>query len=600
MSRRVTRVTVLILTLLAGASAAVAQSRDLSVEEMRTERRVALVIGNGAYPMAGLRNPVNDARAVTATLKALRFDVLAYENLNEKDMRRAIDAFGDRLRGSGVGFFYYSGHGLQVRGRNYLVPVDAKLGAEADVEYESVDVGRALAKMESGKNRLNIVVLDACRNNPFEKAWARSAGPGGLAQVTPPTGTFIAYATMPGRVASDGPGTNGLYTSELLKAMREPGLTLEGVFKRAGGAVAQATKRAQEPQFWSSVYGDFMFTLPAAGTKVAAVPPPVEPPRLQGREEIRQEFGTLALSARLADVDVWVGDQKVWTSRPGAAYVLSNVPAGTHRIVAKKPGHREWEREVQVAANQRAEVVIDIEPLRAEPPKVLTTEDGAEMVLVPAGEFTMGSNEYDDEKPPRRVYLDAFHIDKYEVTNAQYRRFVQATNRAAPSWYWNDPKFNGSTQPVVGVSWHDAAAYCGWAGKRLPTEAEWEKAARGTDGRKYPWGEAWDASRANSDDSKLGRTAPVGSYATGASPYGAQGMAGNVWEWVADWYAADYYQRSPERNPKGPESGQYRVVRGGSWVSAPLNLRASGRLNLSTSPDARGYYVGFRCARGLP
>jgi iron(II)-dependent oxidoreductase len=195
------------------------------------------------------------------------------------------------------------------------------------------------------------------------------------------------------------------------------------------------------------------------------------------------------------------------------------------------------------------------------------------------------------------VYLDAYHIDKYEVTNAEYRRFVDATGRAAPT-FWNDARFNGPTQPVIGVTWHDADAYCRWAGKRLPTEAEWEKAARGTDGRKYSWGEQWDPSRANSTESRLGRTAPLGTYPTGVSSYGAHDMAGNVWEWVADWYNKDYYQSSPQRNPKGPNSGTTRVLRGGSWYSDPFALRAAERND--EPADRRLDRVGVRCARGTP
>jgi iron(II)-dependent oxidoreductase len=216
------------------------------------------------------------------------------------------------------------------------------------------------------------------------------------------------------------------------------------------------------------------------------------------------------------------------------------------------------------------------------------------MVIVPAGEFTMGSNDSADEKPPHRVYLDAFFIDKYPTTNAFYERFMDATGRAAPL-SWNDSSFNAPQQPVVGVSWDDADAYCRWAGKRLPTEAEWEKAARGTDGRKYPWGEQWEASRANSTESKFNRTTPVGSYPSGVSPYGAYDMAGNAWEWVADWYLSDYYQRSPGRNPIGPDSGSRRVLRGGSWNDFPFLLRATYRL--SYTPVNRNDYVGFRCAK---
>jgi iron(II)-dependent oxidoreductase len=219
------------------------------------------------------------------------------------------------------------------------------------------------------------------------------------------------------------------------------------------------------------------------------------------------------------------------------------------------------------------------------------------MVLVPAGEFWMGSEEDDDEKPRHRVYLDAYYIDKYAVTNILYERFMSAANRGTPL-FWDDSKFNGPSQPVVGVTWHDADAYCKWAGKRLPTEAEWEKAARGTDGRKYPWGDQWDPSRANSAESKLGKSTPVGSYPGGASPYGALDMTGNVWHWVADWYDKDYYKHGPETNPRGAESGQSRVLRGGAWYLNPIYLRSAYRF--SWPPHLRNGHYGFRCAKGLP
>ncbi len=229
-------------------------------------------------------------------------------------------------------------------------------------------------------------------------------------------------------------------------------------------------------------------------------------------------------------------------------------------------------------------------------PQHIKGQDGGEMVRVPAGEFWMGSDESaPDQTPKHRVYLDTFSIDQYETTNVLYKRFMDATGRAAPA-YWSDSNFNGSSQPVVGVSWDDADAYCKWAGKRLPTEAEWEKAARGTDGRDYPWGNQWESFRANSLESKPGKPTPVGSYPEGVSPYGAHDMAGNASEWVADWYDENYYKTSPARNPQGPGSGEERGLHRGSWIDRLIGLRAAYRQ--SAPPDNRDDWIGFRCARG--
>jgi formylglycine-generating enzyme required for sulfatase activity/serine/threonine protein kinase len=220
--------------------------------------------------------------------------------------------------------------------------------------------------------------------------------------------------------------------------------------------------------------------------------------------------------------------------------------------------------------------------------------DGMLMVYVPAGEFEMGSNTGDsDEQPVHTVYLDAYWIDQTEVTNGQYQRCVQA-GQCEPSEYRNDRDFNGELQPVVGVDWFNARAYCEWAGAQLPSEAQWEKAARGTDGRTYPWGNAQPNSNLLNFYRNIGKTVAVGSYPAGASPYGALDLAGNVWEWVADWYAEGYYATSPARNPKGPSSGEYRVLRGGSWDGDPLSVRASFRYRSTPTISFNG--IGFRCS----
>ena len=221
-------------------------------------------------------------------------------------------------------------------------------------------------------------------------------------------------------------------------------------------------------------------------------------------------------------------------------------------------------------------------------------KDGAEMVYVPAGEFLMGSRAgegYSNEQPQHKVYLDAYWIYKHDVSVQQYRRFSMATGCEMPDpprWGWKDD------HPVVNVTWEDAKAYCEWAGVALPTEAQWEKAARGTDGQIYPLGKGWGAMDANWRESESGRTTPMGSYPGGASPYGCQEMAGNVCQWCADWYDESYYLVSPDRNPTGPATGAFRVLRGGSWFVSPEYCRSAYRYG-GSPPSSRDNCSGFRC-----
>ena len=236
-----------------------------------TGRRLALVIGNGAYRDAPLRNPVNDARALAGSLSALGFEVMKGENLGQRDMTRLIARFGERLAGQDVGMFFFAGHGIQMRGKNYLIPVDAQIASENSVRAEAVDVDDVLDQLSSSP--LNVVILDACRNNPFERRFRSLSS--GLAQMDAPKGTLIAYATAPGKVAQDGEGANSTYTTALLRVLAEPGLPVEAVFKRVRSEVARATGDNQIPWEASSLTGDFYFSAPMAAAQPAA---PSRPP----------------------------------------------------------------------------------------------------------------------------------------------------------------------------------------------------------------------------------------------------------------------------------------------------------------------------------
>ncbi|TFH65248.1 MAG: formylglycine-generating enzyme family protein [Gemmatimonadales bacterium] len=278
-------------------------------------------------------------------------------------------------------------------------------------------------------------------------------------------------------------------------------------------------------------------------------------------------------------------------------------------------------------------------PVSTEVPRLGSTRvsetDGMALVFVPGGDFTMGSDggSYANERPAHTVFLESYWIDQTEVTNAMFEAFVTQTGYQTDAESagfsrgydtdtgksaqvqdadWEHPLGPDSSlsgladHPVVHVSWNDARAYCEWAGRRLLTEAEWEKAARGTDGRTFPWGNDFDGTRLNSADVNLGAgrgsssfddgfqlSSPVGSYPRGASPYGAMDMVGNVWEWVSDWVDEAYYQSSPSANPGGPASGEHRIVRGGSWHDPQDGNRAAYRG--WATPEDTDITLGFRC-----
>jgi len=295
-------------------------------------------------------------------------------------------------------------------------------------------------------------------------------------------------------------------------------------------------------------------------------------------------------------------------------------PVGETLIATEAPVVTEAPIVTEVPVVTEAPIVTDVpvateSPVTTEAPiatevpaldigSTMISEDGANLVYVPADEFTMGSDAFPEEMPIHTVYLDAFWIDQTEVTNGMYVKCVNAgvcqvplatTSRTHVNYYGNS-EFNN--YPVVAVKWDMAKVYCEWAGRRLPTEAEWEKAARGSDGHIYPWGNDAPNNSLLNYNSSVGDTTEARKYPDGKSIYGAYDMAGNVWEWVNDWYGETYYQSSPFSNPTGPDSGSERVMRGGSWEGTDISVRSVSRgyLNLVESTDR----YGFRCARSVP
>lgn len=306
------------------------------------------------------------------------------------------------------------------------------------------------------------------------------------------------------------------------------------------------------------------------------------------------------------------------SSKPAPVTVTQKPPVTAASHVAGAQGAAQPSRDSQ-------------KPAAIPPGTKVNSKDGAAMVYVPAGDFVMGATDdqveswyqsaqkvidvprsaFADAAPQHDVYLDGYWIYKTPVTVAQYKQFCTATGHqmpAPPDWGWKDD------HPIVNVTWSDAQLYCKWAGKRLPTEAQWEKAARGTKAQVFPWGNDYDETRlqcSKNTPSDAASTAPVGSFPSGASPYGCLDMAGNAWQWCADWYGADYYKTSPKRNPSGPNSGEYRVIRGGSWrYGGPISFMFSAATRGYRLPDgtasattANGIFqshdeTGFRCVEG--
>jgi hypothetical protein len=275
------------------------------------------VIGNGTYTNApSLKNPPNDATDMANALSNVGFTVEHGINLTQRQMKAMIRGFGQKVKGGGQGLFYFAGHGVQLRGRNYLIPVDADIRSEADIEDQGVDVNLVLGLMDEAGNGLNVVILDACRNNPFARSFRSAAN--GLAQVDAPTGTLIAYATAPGSIASDGQARNGLYTQELLRYMRTPGMSIEEIFKQVRIQVRSKTQGKQVPWESSSLTGDFYFI----GGREKAVPMPNIP-------------ASIPADASAMELSFWDSVKNSSEPEDFEAY-LNQYPNGTFAVLARR------------------------------------------------------------------------------------------------------------------------------------------------------------------------------------------------------------------------------------------------------------------------
>jgi len=513
-------------------------SRELVQEDdkNKSQKRVALVIGNGAYTKAKpLANPSNDAADMATALKALGFEVISGVDRNKRQMETLIREFGTKLAASGgVGLFYYAGHGLQVGGENFLVPVDADIPEEDEVAYSAVSINLVLSKMQTAKNDLNIIILDACRNNPFARSWRSfrdNSNTDGLAKISPPTGTLVLYATEPGKVASDGAGRNGLFTEALLKQIKRPDLEYDKMVKAVSTDVWQKSNRQQLPWKEGNTLQDFYFALRVEQqtdqvNKLPISQTPVKPqPEIEKKSEIKPK---------------------------------PVKPTGTiSKIVL--PG-------------------------------------GIEMRFsyIQPGEFQMGSNASSYDKPVAVRLTRGFEMQVTEVTQAQWKALMGDLPSKCDSGSLSG-NFVGDNKPVICVSWDDAQEFVNQMNLlndgylyRLPTEVEWEYTARaGTkeDVLKNPDKVAWIS------DNSGETTRDVATKQ--ANAWGVYDMYGNVIEWCQDWF--DKTTGGTLTDPTGPGSSPYnaRVARGGSFSSfADWTWRRWG-----VTPSNRTNFYGFRLVR---
>jgi len=499
-------------------------------------KRVALLIGNAAYAGAPLSNPVNDASDLAAALKARGFDTVVALNSSRSDMTARVRSFVDKLEPGAVALFYYAGHGMQVRGKNYIIPVDAKVQSEADVLDQGIEIDAILQRLEMKSAAINLVILDACRNNPFTRSYG-----GGLASIDAPKGTLIAFATSPGKVALDGKGRNGVFTKHLLANIGVPGLKVEDVFKRVRIGVTEESQGQQVPWENTSLTGDFYFIAPT-GEAAAIAAPDSEVQRMQ-----------LAMATR---------------NKPALLKYLELSPTGKLRP--------------QVAAAY--ESVIAGEPTRSavEPSYVRDCPDCPRMVALSGtraiGAFPVTVQDYEQcvrAKGCEKRDVAELGADTYPAINVSWNDAVKYTQ-------WLSQRTKQTYRLPSEAEWMEAVEqgrYVGDGKTRQPVPFIECRSGNGYDRSAaivaaFPW-------RESACNDGFPQTSPVGVFLPNS--LGMYDWAGNVWQWTNS--CAD-----PKRQPC-----EKYVLKGGSWASPSTALTPSAVL--AAEPVLQGSTIGFRVYR---
>jgi len=561
--------------------------------------RYALVIGNASYGQGPLRNPVNDAMLIQQKLEACGFRVQLEKNLSKKQFDEAVTQFYDSIKKKNCeALFYYSGHGIQYQGENYLIPVDATLNAQADIEYQCVPLGTILGRMNSSASSANIIIMDACRNNPFSRSWMRSGDldKGLKAVSTAPKESFIFYATAQNEVALDGSGSNSPFTLAFANHVIEPGLSInELLIKIINDVNAQYPK--QRPWGSMSIKKDFYFMQPGKNNgQQRSVSAPIETRERASLTFVANEDCSLFINGENVS-DLKAREFKTIERRPGTYAV---------RVVSKYDTTVAIDSVFDYPAVDSYHDYFDLQKIIDNKKQMLESDPSfiarkkmfdkikGEMVEMKGGEFMIGNNSgKNDEFPQHRVKLNNFLIGSLEVSQEEWR----AVMGTSPSNF-----ANCNDCPVEDISWDDAVAFIeklnSLSGEnyRLPTEAEWEYAARGGNLSSRAYGYS-----GSSKPDKIGWTSLNSEKKThsraglSANEKGIYDMTGNVAEWCRDWYDPKYYSKEIFDNPQGPEGGKTKVVRGGSWNDDEMNCRNSSRHD--KAKDYKSSSIGFRLAK---
>ncbi|MGO9174195.1 MAG: SUMF1/EgtB/PvdO family nonheme iron enzyme [Rhodomicrobium sp.] len=589
-------------------------------------KRVALVIGNSAYTKApALANPKNDAQDMAAALKALGFTVIFGTDLDKRAMDRKILEFAGALSGAEAGVFHYSGHGLQVAGVNYLVPVDAELASAAALDFEAVPLNLVQRTMER-ETKTNILFLDACRNNPLTRNLARALGTRsteigrGLAPVESGAGTLISFSTQPGNVALDGTGRNSPYSGPLVKAIGTPGEDVLSMLTGVRNAVMAATAEKQVPWDNNALRAKFYFNrAPAPASPAAPLSADAQAWSLvqnSGSEAVLEEF------ARRFPGSVYAGFAKARLEelrRSNTGSSSKPQPAGPPETQTALVAPQTPPKPVEAVCKDGLLVAVAagkkpcIKPGSGE--SFRDCPDCPEMVIVPAGGFTMGSPESEPgrtahEGPLHRVtFSKPFAVGRFAVTFAEWDACI--ADGSCGSYVPGDEGWGRDDRPVIDVSWNDAKDYVQWLSKntgkeyRLLSEAEREYAARAGSAKPFWWGSSISTAQANYNGNaaynggeKGGyrqKTLPVSSFKP--NPWGLDQVHGNVAEWVEDCWNESYLNAPSNGSAWTSGDCGRRVLRGGSWYDQPLFLRSAYRIGYSA--DRRFDDTGFRVARTL-